>query len=182
MEVFRHEKEQDRVLSLNSFRIYISIDSSDFSNCALWNVVEYKLNNSLACFCTSQSRLCLLYVTIILREISMKGWNCLCSNLIDAFCMISSSYSEFVDAGGLIWVSEWNALQHPVASAFLAVLYSDYMLSSRTAAFSCSGRSFRPSDLRKFATSQVCSSLYTCLGIHIVRHLIAIRMDAFLCF
>ncbi|KAG6390667.1 hypothetical protein SASPL_148406 [Salvia splendens] len=28
---------------------------------------------------------------------------------------------------GLIWVSEWNALQHPVASAFLAVLYSDYM-------------------------------------------------------
>ncbi|KAI5656159.1 hypothetical protein M9H77_24952 [Catharanthus roseus] len=56
--------------------------------------------------------------------------------------------------GGLIWVSEWNALQHPVASAFLAVLYSDYMLSSRTAAFSCSGRSFRPSDLRKFATSQ----------------------------
>jgi len=24
--------------------------------------------------------------------------------------------------GGLIWVSEWNALQHPVASAFLAAL------------------------------------------------------------
>ncbi|KAK5845186.1 hypothetical protein PVK06_001341 [Gossypium arboreum] len=35
-------------------------------------------------------------------------------------------------ASGLIWVSEWNSLQHPVASAFLAALY----------------------DLRKFAKSQ----------------------------
>ncbi|KAI8020281.1 Endoglucanase 2 [Camellia lanceoleosa] len=33
---------------------------------------------------------------------------------------------------GLIWVSQWNALQHPVASVFLAVIYSDYMLTSRT--------------------------------------------------
>ncbi|KAM7521201.1 hypothetical protein LguiB_020163 [Lonicera macranthoides] len=55
---------------------------------------------------------------------------------------------------GLIWVSEWNALQHPVASAFLAVIYSDYMLSSRTAKLSCSGNSYSPSALRKFATSQ----------------------------
>lgn len=55
---------------------------------------------------------------------------------------------------GLIWVSEWNALQHPVASSFLAVLYSDYMLTSRTATLSCSGDSFGPSDLRKFALSQ----------------------------
>lgn len=55
---------------------------------------------------------------------------------------------------GLIWVSEWNALQHPVASAFLAVVYSDYMLSSRTAELSCSGSSFKPADLRKFAISQ----------------------------
>ncbi|KAA8528734.1 hypothetical protein F0562_036089 [Nyssa sinensis] len=56
--------------------------------------------------------------------------------------------------GGLIWVSEWNALQQPVASAFLAVLYSDYMLSSRTATLSCDGDSYGPSDLRKFAISQ----------------------------
>uniref|UniRef100_A0A5B7C9J2 Endoglucanase n=1 Tax=Davidia involucrata TaxID=16924 RepID=A0A5B7C9J2_DAVIN len=56
--------------------------------------------------------------------------------------------------GGLIWVSEWNALQHPVASAFLAVIYSDYMLSSRTATLSCDGDSYGPSDLRKFAISQ----------------------------
>ncbi|EYU36779.1 hypothetical protein ABFS82_14G299100 [Erythranthe guttata] len=55
---------------------------------------------------------------------------------------------------GLVWISQWNALQHPVASAFLAVIYSDYMLSSRTARISCNGNNFRPSDLRKFAISQ----------------------------
>lgn len=56
---------------------------------------------------------------------------------------------------GLIWISEWNALQHPVASAFLAVLYSDYMLTSRTAKITCDGDSFKPADIRKFAISQV---------------------------
>ncbi|XVE94582.1 hypothetical protein REPUB_Repub02eG0021100 [Reevesia pubescens] len=56
--------------------------------------------------------------------------------------------------GGLIWVSEWNALQHPVASAFLAALYSDYMLTSQTPKLTCGDDSFKPSDLRKFAKSQ----------------------------
>ena len=62
---------------------------------------------------------------------------------------------NLIYAGGLVWISQWNALQHPVASAFLAVIYSDYMLSSRVAKLSCNGRDFRPSDLRKFALSQV---------------------------
>ncbi|KAK9023131.1 hypothetical protein V6N11_003360 [Hibiscus sabdariffa] len=56
--------------------------------------------------------------------------------------------------GGLIWVSEWNALQHPVASAFLAALYSDYMLTSQTPKITCGDHLFKPSDLRKFAKSQ----------------------------
>lgn len=56
--------------------------------------------------------------------------------------------------GGLLWISQWNSLQHPVASAFLALIYSDYMLSSRTAKLTCNGNSFRPSDLRKLAISQ----------------------------
>ncbi|KAJ4966409.1 hypothetical protein NE237_018258 [Protea cynaroides] len=56
--------------------------------------------------------------------------------------------------GGIIWVSEWDSLQHTVASAFLAVLYSDYMLTSQTAAIDCDGDSFTPLDIRKFATSQ----------------------------
>ncbi|GKV17867.1 hypothetical protein SLEP1_g28322 [Rubroshorea leprosula] len=64
-----------------------------------------------------------------------------------------SATSSRTDSG-LIWVSEWNALQHPVASAFLAVLYSDYMLTTRTATISCSGKKYKPSDLRKFAKTQ----------------------------
>lgn len=55
---------------------------------------------------------------------------------------------------GLIWVSEWNSLQHPVASAFLAAIYSDYMLTSQTAKLTCDGHSFKPSDLRDFAKDQ----------------------------
>ncbi|XVF73896.1 hypothetical protein PTKIN_Ptkin13bG0017400 [Pterospermum kingtungense] len=55
---------------------------------------------------------------------------------------------------GLIWVSEWNALQHPVASAFLAAVYGDYMLTSQTPKLTCGDHSFKPSDLRKFAKSQ----------------------------
>lgn len=64
-------------------------------------------------------------------------------------------FNEVSCTDGLIWVSEWNSLQHPVSSAFLASLYSDYMLTSRTAKFSCSGDSYTPADLRKFAKSQV---------------------------
>lgn len=56
--------------------------------------------------------------------------------------------------GGLIWVSEWNALQHPVASAFLASLYSDYMLTSQTPNIKCDSDSFTPADIRDFARSQ----------------------------
>eukprot|EP01018_Ginkgo_biloba_P016743 Gb_05872 [translate_table: standard] len=57
--------------------------------------------------------------------------------------------------GGLIWVGQWNAVQHAVNSAFLAVIYSDYMLTSRVATLDCSDKSFSPLDLRNFASSQV---------------------------
>ncbi|CAN0872119.1 Endoglucanase 2 [Linum grandiflorum] len=56
--------------------------------------------------------------------------------------------------GGLIWVSDWNALQQPVAAAFLASVYGDYMLTSGNRKFSCSGTTFKASDLKKFARSQ----------------------------
>ncbi|GKG40451.1 endoglucanase 2-like protein, partial [Tanacetum coccineum] len=55
---------------------------------------------------------------------------------------------------GLIWIIDWNALQHPVASAFLAVVYSDYMLTSRSQKIQCDADTFTASDLRKFALSQ----------------------------
>nr|CAB3471433.1 unnamed protein product [Digitaria exilis] len=56
--------------------------------------------------------------------------------------------------GGLLYVAEWNSLQHPVASAFLAIVYSDYMSTSGKTELTCSGKSFTASDLRKFAKSQ----------------------------
>ncbi|XP_038722577.1 endoglucanase 24-like isoform X2 [Tripterygium wilfordii] len=55
---------------------------------------------------------------------------------------------------GLIWVEKWNSLQHPVASAFLAVLFSDYMITTRTETLYCSGKLYKPADLREFAISQ----------------------------
>lgn len=52
-------------------------------------------------------------------------------------------------------VSEWNSLQQPVAAAFLATLYSDYMITSKTKKLSCDSDSFSPEDLRDFAKYQV---------------------------
>ncbi|KAH7566284.1 hypothetical protein ACOSP7_022703 [Xanthoceras sorbifolium] len=57
--------------------------------------------------------------------------------------------------GGLIWVATWNCLQHSVASAFLALLYSDYMITSGTETLYCSGKLYKPDDLRDFSISQV---------------------------
>nr|ABA97969.1 Glycosyl hydrolase family 9 protein, expressed [Oryza sativa Japonica Group] len=65
-----------------------------------------------------------------------------------------SETAAFTTKGGLLYVAEWNSLQHPVASAFLAAVYSDYMQSSRKTELTCSGQGFSPSDLRKFAKSQ----------------------------
>ncbi|CAI9777885.1 unnamed protein product [Fraxinus pennsylvanica] len=66
----------------------------------------------------------------------------------------SSTATSSRTNNGLIWVSEWNALQLPVASSFLAVLYSEYMLTSRTTKLSCDGDAFMPLDLWKFTISQ----------------------------
>ncbi|KAG8050444.1 hypothetical protein GUJ93_ZPchr0009g213 [Zizania palustris] len=56
--------------------------------------------------------------------------------------------------GGLVWISPWNSLQHSTNAAFLAVVYSDYMLTSQTAAVQCSGKYYSPTDIRNFAISQ----------------------------
>ncbi|PON99476.1 Glycoside hydrolase [Trema orientale] len=69
----------------------------------------------------------------------------------------SSSRTEkfaFECTDGLIWVIKWHSLQHSMASAFLAVVYSDYMLTSQTEMLYCDGESYKPEDLRKFAMSQ----------------------------
>lgn len=54
-----------------------------------------------------------------------------------------------------MWISGWNSLQHATNAAFLSVVYSDYMLSTRTAAVQCSGKYYSPTDIRNFAASQV---------------------------
>ncbi|CAN4083417.1 unnamed protein product [Withania somnifera] len=58
-------------------------------------------------------------------------------------------------ADGLVWVNRWNPLQYSVASSFLAVVYSDYMLSSQTSNLYCSGKLYEPIELRNFAVSQL---------------------------
>uniref|UniRef100_M8B1L6 cellulase n=1 Tax=Aegilops tauschii TaxID=37682 RepID=M8B1L6_AEGTA len=66
-----------------------------------------------------------------------------------------SETAAFRTEGGLLYVAEWNSLQHPVASAFLAAVYGDYMLTSGKTELTCGGQSFSPDDLRKFAQSQI---------------------------
>uniref|UniRef100_A0A1J3J794 Endoglucanase n=1 Tax=Noccaea caerulescens TaxID=107243 RepID=A0A1J3J794_NOCCA len=56
--------------------------------------------------------------------------------------------------GGLVSVSEWNGLQQSASAAFLASLFSDYMLSSRIHKISCNGKIFKATELRDFAKSQ----------------------------
>ncbi|KAH9759029.1 Endoglucanase 2 [Citrus sinensis] len=56
--------------------------------------------------------------------------------------------------GGLIWIAEWNALQHPVAVAFLASLYGDYMEKSDNENLECDEKTFKSEDLREFAKKQ----------------------------
>lgn len=61
--------------------------------------------------------------------------------------------------GGLIWIAEWNALQHPVAVAFLASLYGDYMEKSDNENLECDEKTFKSEDLREFAKKQVSCKL-----------------------
>ncbi|XP_071707789.1 endoglucanase 24-like [Rutidosis leptorrhynchoides] len=56
--------------------------------------------------------------------------------------------------GGLIWVNEWDTLQYAIGTAFLAVVLSDYMFTSKTPYLYCNGKLYEPMDVRDFAISQ----------------------------
>ncbi|XP_047966753.1 endoglucanase 2-like [Salvia hispanica] len=56
--------------------------------------------------------------------------------------------------GGLIWVDEWNPMQYAVGSAFLALVYSDYMVATETRNIYCEGELYEPQHVRSFATMQ----------------------------
>ncbi|KAG6775713.1 hypothetical protein POTOM_019203 [Populus tomentosa] len=51
---------------------------------------------------------------------------------------------------------KWNCLQHAMASAFLAVLFSDYMVTTQISTLYCHGKSYSPADMRDLAISQAC--------------------------
>lgn len=71
--------------------------------------------------------------------------------LVGKWCRLIAEANR---AGGLLYVAEWNSLQHPVASAFLANFYSNYMATSGKSELTCSGKSFTALDLCRFAKSQ----------------------------
>ncbi|KAK4393845.1 Endoglucanase 24 [Sesamum angolense] len=66
----------------------------------------------------------------------------------------SSSATSYRTEGGLLWVRQWDALQYSVASAFLALVYSDYMLTSHTRNLYCDGELYEAMDLRNLAIMQ----------------------------
>ncbi|XP_051141183.1 endoglucanase 24-like isoform X2 [Andrographis paniculata] len=66
----------------------------------------------------------------------------------------SSSGTAKRTKGGLVWVDEWDALQYSVASAFLTLVYSDYMLTSSTKYLYCNDDLYEPRDLRSFSIAQ----------------------------
>jgi hypothetical protein len=61
---------------------------------------------------------------------------------------------DFV-TGGLIWLMEWNPLQHALNSGLLALFYSDYLVAANISAITCSGDIFTPKEIRSFAAIQV---------------------------
>ncbi|KAG6544948.1 hypothetical protein Mapa_013640 [Marchantia paleacea] len=58
-------------------------------------------------------------------------------------------------AGGMIWVSQWSASVHTVNSAFLALVYSDYLEAGKFSLSCSGGNTYKPNQLRWFAYSQV---------------------------
>ncbi|XP_074376812.1 endoglucanase 10-like [Apium graveolens] len=73
----------------------------------------------------------------------------MCSILPD-----SPTKTTKITDGGMLWVDEWNALQYSIATAFLVVIYSDYMHTSKTPTLYCSGKLYNATDLRNFSISQ----------------------------
>ncbi|XP_010536354.1 PREDICTED: endoglucanase 10-like [Tarenaya hassleriana] len=134
-----------------SYLEYVSEKGSDFGN--FGNPTWFSWDNKLAGTQVLLSRL-----TFFKKGLSgsndLKGYKETAEAVMCGLLPNSPTATASRTDDGLIWVSEWNALQHPVSSAFLAALYSDYMLTSRNVKLSCSGKTFRASDLRKFAKSQ----------------------------
>ncbi|XP_023521373.1 endoglucanase 6-like [Cucurbita pepo subsp. pepo] len=77
-----------------------------------------------------------------------KAENFLCS------CMKKGTRNVQTTPAGLIFRQRWNNMQFVTSAAFLATVYSDY-LSSAGANLRCATGSVQPSELLRFAQSQV---------------------------
>ncbi|CAK9263401.1 unnamed protein product [Sphagnum jensenii] len=74
--------------------------------------------------------------------------------LICTFLPQSPSATAKRTKGGLIWLMEWNPLQHALNSGLLALFYSDYLVAANISAITCSGDIFTPKEIRSFAAIQ----------------------------
>ncbi|EFJ36806.1 hypothetical protein SELMODRAFT_77612 [Selaginella moellendorffii] len=102
----------------------------------------------------SSLKLSSVFLTSISFLVSLVKYGKTAEHLVCAFLPQSPTASTNRSTGGLLWVSQRNAVQHAVGSAFLAVVYADYLSSSGVKQFRCSGNSFAAKDLRAFAASQ----------------------------
>ncbi|KAH7432961.1 hypothetical protein KP509_07G047900 [Ceratopteris richardii] len=75
------------------------------------------------------------------------------NDLMCAFLPDSPTSTKHRTDGGLLWVIQWNPIQHAVNAAFLALVYSDYLFTSKTT-LDCSGETYTSEDLRSFSISQ----------------------------
>eukprot|EP00249_Psilotum_nudum_P036209 c6575_g2_i1 orf=227-1828(+) len=84
----------------------------------------------------------------------LHSYHSTADQLMCALLPDSPTATDSRTAGGLIWVDEWNSIQHAVNSALLALMYSDYLFTIQSGRLTCSDQTFTSQDLRNFAISQ----------------------------
>lgn len=87
-------------------------------------------------------------------NVNLEKYRKTARDIMCAFLPTSPTATTNRTDGGLLWITEWNAIQHGVNSAFLAVIFSDYMSTAGIDTFKCGDKSFSFQDLRTFASSQ----------------------------
>lgn len=95
-----------------------------------------------------------LLQTQVVTTTGLNNYRTTADALMCALLPDSPSATTSRTDGGLIWVEEYNSIQHAVNSALLALIYSDYLFSAASKGLSCSGQTFSSQDLRSFSMSQ----------------------------
>ncbi|KAJ7556622.1 hypothetical protein O6H91_05G090700 [Diphasiastrum complanatum] len=92
--------------------------------------------------------------TTSLATAGLQKYKSTADDLMCAFLPDSPTATSQRTAGGMLWVTQWNSIQHAVNSAFIILLYSDYLSTAAGGRLSCSGKNYDPQQLREFAASQ----------------------------